>query len=153
MAVSRVKSIATRRFWELFRALPPEVQNLASRIITCGDGTLISPGKRRSLKHSRRRSLSRPRQANGREDDLGLDRHALRLRPPGRLMSVKSAMATTQADVLTLTVCGALLFVPQCFHRRHASGPACRRIRGKQSECHHHCRAKDDRDCALRSEE
>src|ERR1039458_1108542 len=29
MAVSRVKSIATRRFWELFRALPSEIQNLA----------------------------------------------------------------------------------------------------------------------------
>ena len=29
MAVSRVKSIATRRFWELFRALRSEIQNLA----------------------------------------------------------------------------------------------------------------------------
>ena len=29
MAVSKVKSFATRRFWELFQALPPEVQNLA----------------------------------------------------------------------------------------------------------------------------
>ena len=44
-------------------------------------------GKRRSLQHSRRRALSRPRQASGREDDLGLDRHPLRLRPAGRLLS------------------------------------------------------------------
>ena len=29
MAVSGVRSVATRRFWELFRALPSEVQNLA----------------------------------------------------------------------------------------------------------------------------
>ena len=29
MAVSKVKSIATRRFWGLFQALPSEVQNLA----------------------------------------------------------------------------------------------------------------------------
>ena len=29
MAVSKVKSIATRRFWELFQALPFEVQDLA----------------------------------------------------------------------------------------------------------------------------
>jgi hypothetical protein len=29
VAVSKVKSIANRRFWELFQALPSEVQNLA----------------------------------------------------------------------------------------------------------------------------
>ena len=29
MAVSKVKSAATRRFWELFQALPSEVQDLA----------------------------------------------------------------------------------------------------------------------------
>ncbi len=29
MAVPRVKSIATQRFWELFQRLPAEVQNLA----------------------------------------------------------------------------------------------------------------------------
>jgi hypothetical protein len=29
MAVSGVRSVATRRFWELFQALPSEVQNLA----------------------------------------------------------------------------------------------------------------------------
>ena len=29
MAVSKVKSIAARRFWGLFQALPSEVQNLA----------------------------------------------------------------------------------------------------------------------------
>jgi hypothetical protein len=29
MAVSAVKSTATRRFWGLFQALPPEVQDLA----------------------------------------------------------------------------------------------------------------------------
>ena len=29
MAVSGVRSVATRRFWELFRALPSEVQDLA----------------------------------------------------------------------------------------------------------------------------
>ena len=29
MAAARLKSVATRRFWELFRALPSEVQSLA----------------------------------------------------------------------------------------------------------------------------
>ena len=29
MAVPKVISVATRRFWDLFQALPPEVQNLA----------------------------------------------------------------------------------------------------------------------------
>ena len=29
MATARVKSVTTRRFWELFQALPPEVQSLA----------------------------------------------------------------------------------------------------------------------------
>lgn len=29
MAVLKVKSVATRRFWELFHALPPHVQKLA----------------------------------------------------------------------------------------------------------------------------
>jgi hypothetical protein len=29
VAVSKVKSVATRRFWELFQALPSEVQNPA----------------------------------------------------------------------------------------------------------------------------
>ena len=29
MSVSKVKSAATRRFWELYQALPSEVQNLA----------------------------------------------------------------------------------------------------------------------------
>jgi hypothetical protein len=29
VAIPKVKSVATRRFWELFQALPPEVQNLA----------------------------------------------------------------------------------------------------------------------------
>ena len=47
-------------------------------------------GKRRSLQHSRGRPLSRPRQAGGREDDLGLDRHALRLRPADGLLSARS---------------------------------------------------------------
>ena len=47
-------------------------------------------GKRRSLQHSHRRSLPRPWQAGGRGNRLGLDRHALRLRPPGRLLSVMS---------------------------------------------------------------
>lgn len=31
MAVSGVRSVATRRFWELFQALPSEVQDLAVR--------------------------------------------------------------------------------------------------------------------------
>src|ERR1039458_3281918 len=72
--------------------------------------------------------------------------------PVSRPCRAKSAIATTQADVSTLTVCGARLFVPQCFRRRHASGPACWRIRGNQRECHHHDRAKDDRGCALHGE-
>src|ERR1035441_3363764 len=96
MAVSRGKSIATRRFWELFQALPSEVQNLAVKnhhLLPEPSSSLARfpafVGKRRSLQHSRRRSLSRPRQARRREDDLGLDRHPLRLRPAGRLLSGK----------------------------------------------------------------
>src|SRR5208282_223031 len=51
-------------------------------------------GKRRSLQHPRWRPLSRDRQARGREDDLGLDRHPLRLRPAGRLLSARSMLRT-----------------------------------------------------------
>jgi len=29
VATARVKSVATKRFWELFQAFPEEVQNLA----------------------------------------------------------------------------------------------------------------------------
>ena len=31
MAAAKVKSVATRRFWELFQALPAEVQDLAAK--------------------------------------------------------------------------------------------------------------------------
>jgi hypothetical protein len=44
-------------------------------------------GKRRSLQHPGGRSLPDPRQACGGEDDLGVDRHPLRLRPAGRFLN------------------------------------------------------------------
>jgi hypothetical protein len=42
MARSAVISVATRRFWNLFSALPPDIQRLAIlSIISCGDVSLI----------------------------------------------------------------------------------------------------------------
>jgi hypothetical protein len=70
-------------------------QELSS--MAAGSSSPLAPfpalaGKRRSLQPSGWRSPSRPRQASGRKDDLGLDRHPLRLRPAGGLLSVKSRL-------------------------------------------------------------
>jgi hypothetical protein len=43
VAVSKVKSVATRRFWALYQVLPSEVQSIAtSRITIYGDGILVT---------------------------------------------------------------------------------------------------------------
>ncbi len=42
MAATEVNSTATRRFWDLFHALPEDAQRLAVKSTTYGDATLIT---------------------------------------------------------------------------------------------------------------
>ena len=99
-----MKSVATRRFWALFQALPSDVQSLAVKNyhLWRRNPGHPPPHFRRLQGNEGRytvrveRSLSRARQAIGGEDELGMDRDPRRIRPAYRLLSAVDGLRALQ---------------------------------------------------------